>query len=287
MRTLRLLIVVAALIFAAGGLAWADSLDLAKAGLAAQQQGNWDQALQLYNQALEAGDLPTKIKARVLGLRANAYGVAGVYDKATSDFSAAIEITPDDPAPYVGRSTVYRQMGDYSHAIADADAAIALVPNYALAYTNRGLANFYAGSFDAAAEDFAKSRAADPGEPDFVLWLHLSRARAGQNDAEELATNAAKVDLKRWAGPAIALYLGWVKSDELAAAAADKNPVIQRQQGCEASFYLGEDALLQGRRDDAKRLFQSVLDACDLYRSNYAYFSQVYGAAQEELKRLQ
>jgi lipoprotein NlpI len=268
------------------GAARAGGLDLAKAGLAAQKQGDWGHALQLYGQALEVGDLPPETQARVLGLRANAYGVKGLYDKATADFAAAIEITPNDPAPYVGRSIVYRQMADYSRALADDDAAIALKPDFAFAYTNRGLVNFYAGRFAAAAEDFAKSQASDPGEPDFVLWLHLSHARAGQDDKDELARNAAKVDPRRWAGPAIALFIGRIKPEDLKAMAADDNPVFQRQQGCEASFYLGEYALLQGRRDEAGRLFQSVLDDCAIYKTTYAYFSQAYGAAKEELKRI-
>jgi lipoprotein NlpI len=282
----KFFIALLALTIATSGGARADGLDLTKAGLAAQQQGGWDEALQLYTQALDAADLPVKSRARVLGLRANAHGVKGLYDKATVDFAAAMEITPNDPAPYVGRSIVHRQMGDYSRAIADDDAALGLAPDFTLAYTNRGLANFYAGRFAAAAEDFTRSQAADPGEPDFVLWLHLSRARAGQDDAAELARNAAKIDLRHWAGPAVALFLGRIKPDELAAAAADKNPTIQLQQGCEASFYLGEDALLHGRGDDANRLFQSVLDACALYKTTYASFCQAYGAAREELKRI-
>ncbi len=264
----------------------AAGLDLAKAGLAAQQQGEWGKAIELYTQALAAGDLNDKTKAHVLGLRANAYGAIALPDQALADFAAALEITPGEPAPYVGRSIVYRQMGDYDKAIADDDAAIAHSPGYAFAFTNRGIANFYAGHFAAAAEDFAKSRADDPAEPDFVLWLHLAHARAGQNDSEELARNAEKIDRNRWAGAAVYFYLGQVKAEGLPAAAASGNSAIQRQQGCEASFYLGEDALLAGHKDEARKFFQSVLDACDLYKFSYSWFSQAYGAAKEELKRL-
>jgi len=264
----------------------AGALELAKTGLAAQPQGEWDRALQLYNEALEAGDLPPATQARVLGLRANAYGVKGVHDKAGADFAAAMVLTPNDPAPYVGRSILDRQMADYASAMADASAAIALKPDYVLGYTNRGLAEFYAGRFAAATEDFAKSQGADPGEPDFVLWLHLSRARAGQDDKDELARNAARLDPEAWAGPAVALFIGRIGPEDLADKAVNENPTVQRQQGCEASFYLGEYALLQSRPDDAKRHFRNVLKDCAAYKSNYAYFSQAYGAALEELKRI-
>jgi len=157
--------------------AFAGGLNLAKQGLAAQHEGDWPKAIDLYSQALAAGDLTSESKAFVLGLRANAYGATGAFDKSMADFAVAMDAVPGESAPYVGRSIVYRQMGDYAHAIEDASTAIAHSPAYTLAYTNRGLANFYAGNFAAAAEDFTHSQKDDPTEPDFVLWLHLSRPR--------------------------------------------------------------------------------------------------------------
>ena len=53
-----------------------------------------------------------------------------------------------------------------------------------------------------------------------------------------------------------------------------------------ARFYLGEAALLKGDRSAAQADFRKVLTDCDLYRSNYVYFSRAYGAAAAELKRL-
>jgi lipoprotein NlpI len=263
----------------------ANALDLAKAGMAAQRRGDWDQAIGLYDQALASGGLPPQAVVRVAGLRANAYGAKGLPDKAIAAFTDVIKLTPNDLVPLVDRSIVYRQQGDYVRAIADDEAALKLAPDYVLGHTNRGIANFYGGHFAAAAEHFVKSRAADPAEPDFVLWLHLARARAGQDDMQELAQNAAKVDLT-WAGPAVARYLGRIKPDDLSGAAAHKDLVIQRRQRCEASFYLGEDALVHGRKDEAKSRFNEVLDACAMYKLNYAYFSNVYGAAQSELNRM-
>ena len=267
-------------------MAHAGGPDLAKRGLAAQQQGDWPTAIDFYSQALAAGDLGQKSKAQVLGLRANAFGATGAFDKALADYAAAMDVIPGQPAPYVGRSIVYRQTGDYSHAIEDASAAIAHSPGYALAYTNRGLANFYAGNFAAAAEDFTHSQKDDPTEPDFVLWLHLAHARAGQDDATEFAANAERINPQIWSGPAVYFFLGKVKAEDLPALAAAPNPVLQRQQTCDASFYLGEAALLAGDKDEARRQFKSVLQGCEMYKTNYAWFSHAYGAAQEELKRL-
>jgi lipoprotein NlpI len=283
MRALPLLIV---LMMTMANVALAGGADLARQGLAAQQQGEWRQAIDLYSQALAAGDLNPKAKAEVLGLRANAYGVTSADDKALVDFAAAMDAVPGQPAPYVGRSIVYRQMGDYAHAIEDATTAIGHSPAYALAYTNRGLANFYAGNFAAAADDFFQSRKADPREPDFVVWLHLARARAGQDDGAELAANSAPINPDTWSGPAVYFFLGRVNPEDLPTLAATPNPVVQMQQSCEASFYLGEADLLAGDKNAARWNFQAVLKACDLYKANYAWFSNAYGGALTELKRL-
>lgn len=260
--------------------------DLAKQGLAAQQQGDWPAAIDFYSQALAAGDLTTKSKAQVLGLRANAYGATGAFDKALTDFAAAMDVMPGQPAPYVGRSIVYRQMGNYGHAIEDASTAIEHSPGYVLAYTNRGLANFYAGNFAAAAEDFTHSQKDDPAEPDFVLWLHLSRARAGQDDAAELAANAARINPSIWSGPAVHFFLGKVSAQDLLILAGSQNLVTEMQQTCEATFYLGEADLLAGDKNGARYNFQAALKGCERYKTNYAWFSNAYGAALTELNRL-
>ncbi len=275
-----------AIAIAVAAPARAGGLQLAKEGVAAQQAGDWSRAIELYSQSLAAGDLSAKNRAEVLGLRANAYGAMGDDDRALVDFAVAMDLVPGEPAPYVGRSIVYRQMADYARAIADATAALDRSPGYAFAYTNRGLANFYAGNFAAAADDFLASHKDDPGEPDFVLWLHLSRARAGQNDQAELLADAAPINPEKWSGPAVYFFLGRVNPEDLPTLAATANPVIQMQQGCEASFYLGEAALLAGDKPGARWHFQAVLRACDLYKRNYAWFSNAYGAALTELKRL-
>ena len=260
--------------------------DLAKQGLAAQQQGDWPTAIDLYSQALAAGDLSTKSKAQLLGLRANAYGATGAFDKALADFAAAMDALPGQPAPFIGRSIVYRQMGDYTHAIEDAGTALDHSPGYSLAYTNRGLANFYAGNFAAAAEDFAHSQKDDPTEPDFVLWLHLSRARAGQDDAAELEANAARINPTIWSGPAVYFFLGKVSAQDLPILAGSQNLVIEMQQTCEALFYLGEADLLAGDKNGARYNFRAALKGCERYKTNYAWFSNAYGAALTELKRM-
>jgi lipoprotein NlpI len=34
--------------------------------------------------------------------------------------------------------------------------------------------------------------------PYYAIWLHVARARAGQNDADEIAANAKNIDRAKW-----------------------------------------------------------------------------------------
>lgn len=272
---------------AAPGLARADGLALAKAGYQAQQQGQWDEAIRLYGAALEAGDLDPKGQLLVTGLRGNALGIRGRYDEAIEAFDTAIRLDPSSPLAYVGRAMVHLQKGEGDLAIADDEAAIKLAPEDGFAHANRALALFYAGRFADAAEDYAFVHAHDPTDPGFLLWLHIARRRAGTDDTASFRKDAAAIDATSWPGQAVSYFLGQVTAEALTAAADQGNPAVRLQQGCDAGFYLGEDALLRGDKAAAESWFRKVLADCALYRTNYVYFSRAYGAVAAELTRLQ
>ena len=268
------------------GAARADGVALANAGHQAQLQGQWDEAIRLYTAALDSGDLNPKGRLLVMGLRANALGVRGRTEEAIAGFDAVIAADPQNPAPYVGRGMIHLQRGEAELAIADDDAAIRIAPQDSFARANRAMAAFYLGKFEDAAKDYAIVQAGDPGDAGFLLWLHLARGRAGIEDDAAFQQSAAAVDPKDWPGPVVAYFRGRATADQVEAAAAIGSKAEQLQQGCDAGFYLGEDALIQGRKDEAKQRFAKVLADCDLYRSNFVYFSRTYGAAAAELKRL-
>jgi lipoprotein NlpI len=46
------------------------------------------------------------------------------------------------------------------------------------------------------------------------------------------------------------------------AAADDPNPITKQGQVCEANFFSGELALLQGSKQEAARLFRLAADGC-------------------------
>jgi len=133
-----------------------------------------------------------------------------------------------------------------------------------------------------AIADFQLGIGANPGSAMAVysaIWLHIARTQAGQDDAEDLAPVVAKANLSKWPGPALKLFLGEGTSDEALAAAQDRNPETQKNQLCEANYYLGESALAHQQRTLAKTRFIAARDVCPKDYVEYA-------GALAELKKL-
>jgi tetratricopeptide (TPR) repeat protein len=62
------------------------------------------------------------------------------YDKAISDFTEAIRLSPNYGHAYNNRGNAYCGQRNFDKAISDYTEAIRLNPNNALAYYNRGVA---------------------------------------------------------------------------------------------------------------------------------------------------
>jgi lipoprotein NlpI len=169
--------------------------------------------------------------------------------------------------------------GKPENALSFYEEALALAPGNSDIYSNRGLAAFHAGRLDAAIDNFATAVRMDPADAYSVLWLHIARSRAGQNDRTELATNAQKLDRNKWPWPVVAYYLAWLDAEKvLAAAASSESAKMRREQTCDANFYLGT---VNAKRTavDAQRLLRAAVETCPKDFVGYA-------AADLELKRL-
>src|SRR5262249_49661040 len=158
---------------------------------------------------------------------------------------------PNDPKPLIGRGMVHLQKGELDAAIGDDDAALQLAPNDIFARGNRALAAFYGGDFAAAAEDYGYLHTNDPRDAEDLLWLHVAPTRAGTDDDAAFRKDAPAVDAAAWPGPVIPVLLGQATEAELRAAADQGTRAARIQHSCDASFFLGEEALRQGQNEEA------------------------------------
>ena len=227
--------------------------------------------------------------------RAQVYDLNGQNDSAIADFDAALKRN-NSPLTLVQRASSLSVKGDYDRAVADYTTALAIVTkdakdpkddgfNAADIYSQRGYAQFIAARYAAAATDFDKAltlgAAARTGDvlwlPYQAAWLHIARARAGENDAEELARNAGKIDLKQWPGTLIAFFLGQAKADQLSPPSS--HGAMGRGRECNLSFFSGEQALVKNDGAEAARQFVRARAVCNIHTVHYL-------AAGVELKRL-
>jgi lipoprotein NlpI len=187
----------------------------------------------------------------------------GDIERAIADFDAAIRLDPKDGVAFGNRGYAHGMRTNYDQAIFDFTEAIRLNPYNSSMYLKRGLARFYSGYPAAAVQDFAAAVRLRPSDAYAVIWLHLARVRAGQDDGHELAQNAANVDRTKWPSPLVDLHLGSIEHDAIRASAiSNHNSKAQRNRACEIEFYLATFDLEQGDRDEAKQHLRAAASTC-------------------------
>ncbi|MGH7185550.1 MAG: hypothetical protein ACREIB_04635 [Pseudomonadota bacterium] len=125
----------------------------------------------------------------------------------------------------------------------------------------RGNASFFLGKFSTAINDYVVSLRTDPKNLYVTLWLFLARRHSGQDGSVELSNYTRKQDLFYWPGPVASLYLGQMGIEDVLLAAKDPflDEKTQLEQSCEAYFYAGQYALLNGDKAGAIRLFRAAV----------------------------
>jgi tetratricopeptide (TPR) repeat protein len=323
---IRLIFAAICMVLFATSLQAAGVTDL-KAANAAAEKGGGDEAIQLFTQALAAGDLSADDQFIARKGRGREYSAKSLIadaferhddgrrlrDNAIADFSAALSLKGDDvsvliergqdyhmnrqfdlaiadfsaalklnntPSTLLQRAASQRAKGAYEEAIADCTAALASdIRDPGLdvwdIYNERGYAEFLAARYDAAAADFDKALAlAASARADDVLWLpyqiawiHLARARAGQNDGEELARLSGKINLKQWPGTLIAFFMGQSRFEDVSSATS--HGAMGRGRECNLSLLAGEDALAKGNGEQARKLIQRAREVCNVHTVQY------------------
>jgi len=94
--------------------------------------------------------------------RANVYAQRAKYDRAFTDYDAALALDAENPLIPYNRGNAYFDTHQYQRAIADFSKAIELDARFAVAHFNRGLARERLGDIAAATEDYRRALDLDP-----------------------------------------------------------------------------------------------------------------------------
>ncbi len=193
--------------------------------------------------------------------RGNSWGFKFDPDRAIADYDAAIRLNPKDRASLGSRAFEWTLKGDYAKAIADQDAALRVDAKSAMAYHGRARARFYSGDYSRAIPDFQEAMKIEPNSYT-AMWLYLARKRAGIEGEELLEQGTADIRGGGWPWPMVVLFLGRTDVDSVFAAATDRDAARQRDQRCEASFYVAHWYLMKNDRDHALPLLKEAQSGC-------------------------
>jgi lipoprotein NlpI len=238
--------------------------------VAAMQEGDFRQAVELLTGVLASPGLTTEARAEALADRGFAYDNNGQYDYAIRDYNAVISLEPNAWPIYFRRGLVYREKGEFEQALADMDRAMTPAAHppegAAFLYGDRGVTQFALGHFAAAAADFAHVRAIDLTDQYAALWLSLTLSRAGNAAMPE----PGKSDPQEWPAPLIALYKGNMDPAQVQAVAGQSSEATRDIQICEADFFIAEYELLKGNASAAQPILLRVEHTCSPRLGVYA-----------------
>ena len=143
------------------------------------------------------------------------------------------------------------------------DENVRLTPENGGRRWRRARAEMHIGRAQAAVDDMLFALKLNPEYPYYVLWLHMARTHAAQEDRAEFAANAEKVDKTKWPWPVVAMLLGTTPPEAMRTAAlAGENEATRRDQVCEADFYLAIRHLESGAKAQARPLLESAVANC-------------------------
>jgi lipoprotein NlpI len=243
--------------------------------IAYHKKGEFDRAIQDFDRVVQL----TPDYAPAFRNRGNAYRGALAFDQAIQNYNEAIRLSPEYAVAFSNRGVAYLNKGMYDRAIQDFDQAIRLKPDDAAAYRGRGSAYYDTGEFKKAAADFAKAAELDRGDPYAAIQLFLADSRVGVNATPRLRDGASSLDLEKWPGHVISMYLGQASADQVLDAAKRTNPKAERELLCEAHYYIGQGLVIRGQRDRAIGMFQAAVAPGPASAVEYS-------GARAELKRL-
>jgi lipoprotein NlpI len=139
--------------------------------------------------------------------------------------------------------------------------ALGLENKRSSSFREKGRLAFYQGDFALAAREFQRALETAKGEGIIysAIWLHLAIARGALAGEAPLAPILAQIDASRWPAPVLQMYTGAIEPQEALAAAVSRDPREDLLLKCEAYFYVGQQYLIRGDKDQARAAFEMAL----------------------------
>jgi tetratricopeptide (TPR) repeat protein len=150
------------------------------AGLRAEMQGQWADAVEIYKQALQTNPAQAHLWERIADIRATQLKTP---DRAAEALREAVKYAPNDARLYHKLSQAYAVVQEGPAALAAIARAVELEPNNLTYLRARGDVATWTGYYAVALDSFERALAAAPEDADALLGAARASSRSGKADA--------------------------------------------------------------------------------------------------------
>ncbi|MBW8329334.1 MAG: tetratricopeptide repeat protein, partial [Thiobacillus sp.] len=150
------------------------------AGLRAEMQGQWADAVEIYKQALQANPAQAHLWERIADIRATQLKTP---DRAAEALREAVKYAPTDARLQHKLSQALAAAQQGPAALAAVNRAVELDPNNATYLRARGDVATWTGNYAVAIDSFERVLAAAPQDADALLGLARAYSRSGNKHA--------------------------------------------------------------------------------------------------------
>ena len=171
---------ILALTFLAAASLPATAQSVPDAGLRAEMQGHWADAVEIYQRALAANPAQANLWERIADIRATQLKMPTGAAEALHE---AVKYAPMDARLHYKLSQAYAAIQNGPGALAAIARAVELEPANPTYLRARGEIALWTGDHAVAIDSFERVLAAAPRDADALLGLARANARSGRKDA--------------------------------------------------------------------------------------------------------
>lgn len=231
------------------------------------------------DESVRSGLISGSVLAQALKDRAVAGSSLGRRQEALEDVTKAIDLDAAIEA-HVLKAEILLYSGLYQEASDTLALSTRDEQGQSRAQMVAGMANYYLGRFEEARRSFAQAAETVSAEelPYSLIWLSVAARKSGADPDALVKKHRARLS-GSWPSDAVTYMLGGLDEERLIALAR-QDEKESRLRLCEAYFYLGQKALLDGNHADARRWFDKSVDTKVIMYREHMF-------SQHELKRLE
>jgi tetratricopeptide (TPR) repeat protein len=253
-------------------------------GEARSRKGDDKGAIADYTRTLELDPRNTRAWFNRAYLRRN----MGDLDGAIADYTRAIQLDPKYTRAWNNRGYARSTNGDLKGALSDQVEALKLNPSDRGTRLTCGYLRYDLGEWKTSLKDFEEAckavRRTPNSSSDYAslrIWIIQARLgdRVGATERLRGYAQVRKGTADKWWSKIAEFLVGDLAQEAFLAATSADDQKIQREQECEAYFYVGMKLLVEDDREAARNFFRKCV-ATDV--RNYTE----YRSSKSELKRL-